>query len=304
MKCEPLWLRGFQKDFSKIVEAPLLEQNGNLTSDIESTVENLFLKAAKGVELSTNKNNFCSFKRGAVQYNRQFWFRIFTVLHSDFPLVCHILGYWHFNKLILDVFAKRGHNDVQIPEEVNNLWSVFVETIRQRNAQLKIDFEADSKLFFEALDLDAAFLKLLWTKQDNKTILKSCSLQSSEEDVLERIQLVAHENWVVVSENWNLCQIAQFLRESGSSSRDELKIPSLKHETEPCFRLLRIEGAITTSRLLDKGCAFFLNALQKENVGNAIDSTLNEFEGADFETLIATWMQESVRLNLWKNLTP
>ena len=140
--------------------------------------------------------------------------------------------------------------------------------------------------------------------QDNKTILKTWSLHSSEEDALERIQLVAHENWVVVSENWNLCHIAHSLRESGSSGRDELRIPSLKREAEPCFRLLRIEGATTTSLPLDKGCAFFLNALRRENIGNAIDSALSEFEDADFEASIAKWIQESVRLNLWKNLTP
>ena len=88
-KPAPPWLEDFQSRFGTVVRAPLDRATGTLVARVETYDPTM-------VEASIDGPTTTRAERLAV-YNRQYWFRLFGVLHSAFPLVCRLLGHWTFN---------------------------------------------------------------------------------------------------------------------------------------------------------------------------------------------------------------
>jgi hypothetical protein len=85
----PAWLGEFQACFGEAIRAPLDRTTGTLTAtpssyDPRIVADMLDGPTAKGTD------------RLAV-YNRQYWFRLFDVVQSAFPLTARLVGYWSFN---------------------------------------------------------------------------------------------------------------------------------------------------------------------------------------------------------------
>jgi hypothetical protein len=79
----PPWLADFQARFGDTLRTPLDRTSGTLTAT--PATYDAALVAEVGSE------------RLAV-YNRQYWLRLFGVLHDAFPLTARLVGYWAFNE--------------------------------------------------------------------------------------------------------------------------------------------------------------------------------------------------------------
>ncbi len=79
----PAWLADFQAHFGEALRTPLDRTRGTLIATPASYPSALAADAGAA--------------RLAV-YNRQYWFRLFTVLHDAFPLTARLVGYWDFNE--------------------------------------------------------------------------------------------------------------------------------------------------------------------------------------------------------------
>jgi hypothetical protein len=85
----PAWLAEFQALFGDTIRTPLERSSGTLRAQLTAYDARLVAEAADGP--ATNGAS-----RLAV-YNRQYWFRLFDVLQSVFPLTSRLMGYGSFN---------------------------------------------------------------------------------------------------------------------------------------------------------------------------------------------------------------
>ena len=87
----PPWLAAFQARFSAVLCAPLDRSTGTLRERAAD-----YPADACGDALATGRQSAA--ERLAV-YNRQYWFRLFSVLQHEYRLTARLLGAWHFNEL-------------------------------------------------------------------------------------------------------------------------------------------------------------------------------------------------------------
>jgi len=85
----PRWLADFQARFGDAIRTPLDRSRGTLTAKA-SSYDARIVGDARGGRTGDGGD------RLAV-YNRQYWFRLFDVLQSAFPLTARLVGYWSFN---------------------------------------------------------------------------------------------------------------------------------------------------------------------------------------------------------------
>jgi hypothetical protein len=85
----PAWLAEFQARFGDAIRTPLERSSGMLTAQASAYDARLMAEAADGP--ATHRAS-----RIAV-YNRQYWFRLFDVLQSAFPMTSRLMGYWSYN---------------------------------------------------------------------------------------------------------------------------------------------------------------------------------------------------------------
>lgn len=84
MKDAPAWLADFEARFGDAIRTPLDRTSGTLTATPRAYDAELAREAGE--------------EKLAV-YNRQYWFRLFDVMQSAFPLTTRLLGAWTFNAL-------------------------------------------------------------------------------------------------------------------------------------------------------------------------------------------------------------
>jgi len=85
----PDWLADFQHRFGAVLREPLDRATGTLTARVVRY-------APDAVREIRDAANASAAARLAV-YNRQYWFRLFSVLQTAYPLTTHLLGAWRFN---------------------------------------------------------------------------------------------------------------------------------------------------------------------------------------------------------------
>jgi len=85
----PAWLEDFQTRFGEVLRMPLARETGTLSATPDRYDSETVAGTLDGAGMT-------SAERLAV-YNRQYWFRLFGVLHGAFPLTCRLMGYWAFN---------------------------------------------------------------------------------------------------------------------------------------------------------------------------------------------------------------
>ncbi len=141
-RAAPPWLEDFQARFGAVLRAPLDRATGTLTVT-EGAYE------AGMVEATVDGPTTTGAERLAV-YNRQYWFRLFGVLHSAFPLACRLIGYWAFN-----AYAAR-YLDVHPPHgwDIDGVADGFVQFFER---ELEYDDAPEREAIVEAARIDAAF---------------------------------------------------------------------------------------------------------------------------------------------------
>ena len=84
----PSWLADFQARFGAVLRTPLERTTGTLTANAEKYDSNLVHDTRSGLDT----------------YNRQYWFRLFDVLQTAYPLTARLFGLWEFNEVAARFF--------------------------------------------------------------------------------------------------------------------------------------------------------------------------------------------------------
>ena len=102
----PAWLAELQARFGEALRTPLDRTSGTLTATPAEYAPELVDDVTSAARLAV--------------YNRQYWFRLFTVLQDAFPLTARLLGFWSFNEhaaRYLDAHPPRGWDLDQVPDD-------------------------------------------------------------------------------------------------------------------------------------------------------------------------------------------
>lgn len=148
MKPEPpAWLEAFQARFGDVLRTPLDRAPGTLTPTPDAYDRDVLESSLDGATLD-------GAARLAV-YNRQYWCRLFDVLHGAFPLVCRLQGYWQFNAFAgryLQAHPPRGWDLDDVPQGFADWFASDLDV-----SAPSLEAGVDARALIEAARIDAAF---------------------------------------------------------------------------------------------------------------------------------------------------
>ncbi len=275
-RAAPPWLEDFQARFGAVLRAPLDRATGTLKA-VEGAYD------AGMVESIVDGPATTSAERLAV-YNRQYWFRLFGVLHSAFPLTCRLMGYWAFNAYAaryLDAHPPRGW-------DLDSVADGFVRFFEPEH-----DDAPERIAIVEAARIDAAF-------RDVFRAPPVTPFRPSAEDEAHLLdaRLVVSPAVAIVSEHSALADVRRTILRDES----ERRVPFPRHWPE--VRLLAIvrtdEG--TGEIPLEAREAELLRLLAEHPVRAALgllERACTESERATLPAKTQNWLARSVMRGFW-----
>lgn len=288
----PAWLRALQASFGDAVRHPLDRSDGRLAASPER-YDVALVRATKATQAQG------AAERLAV-YNRQYWFRLFTVLHRAYPLLARLLGYWELNRLAsgyLTAHPPRGWDlDAIVPG-----FEPFLEA-EARGSTVVISQPAGrlpALAVRQAVAIDAAHHRVFRAPAE-------VAYQPSEKEgaALLASQLRFVPAAALLTESFPLCD----LRRQALSLTDERRLPLGEELPEPRSWLLMRHELSMGLFSLERREAQLLRLLQVHAVGDALGLLEAGCPPHEREALPArtrAWLARSVRLGLWAqpNLT-
>lgn len=144
LRAAPPWLEGMQSRFGEVLRTPLDRSTGTLTATPAA-----YPVAARD-EVTAGPHTPAE-ARLAV-YNRQYWFRLFTVLQTVFPLLVDLLGAWEFNDYASDFLLAHPPRGWDLEHVPDGFEGFFAERLRGHR---------DAAVLIAAAQLDAGWRALL-----------------------------------------------------------------------------------------------------------------------------------------------
>jgi Putative DNA-binding domain len=92
----PGWLLELQASFGDMLRTPLDRSTGSLRAN-DAAYPAPLMRAARPARDQSGGERLAA-------YNRQYWFRLFTVLQRAFPLTSRLIGFWHFNEYATEFY--------------------------------------------------------------------------------------------------------------------------------------------------------------------------------------------------------
>jgi len=150
----PAWLEELELRFGAMLALPLAREGGSLEATPERYDPVLEREVRAGPRSPASA-------RLAV-YQRQYWFRLLTVMHAAYPLTTRLLGHWHFNELatrFLGAHPAQGHDLDAVPDGFDSFLAAATPgpvVVMTRPA-----VELDRDVLLDAARLDAAYRRVL-----------------------------------------------------------------------------------------------------------------------------------------------
>jgi hypothetical protein len=276
------WLAALQARFTSVLRTPLDRTSGTLAAQRAQYDERACADVAGAAR-----------ERLAV-YNRQYWFRLFSALQSDFMLTARLFGYWEFNAHASRYFERRPPSSYDLAEASAG----FLRFLEEALAAEPESHALPRRALLEAARIDVAFRVVLRAAPEPRLELTADDAARLPEGRLVRSQALA-----LVEEHWPLLA----LRRSASDDKSErpLALPA-PHASPRSWALVRTEqghGLLP----LDSVQARLLALLDAHPVAEALARIEADPEAGDRATLPARtqrWLAEGMRLGFWTRLDP
>ncbi len=272
----PAWLGELQARFGEMLRTPLDRSTGQLRALPEHYPERLLREVRAGAGTSAGE-------RLAV-YNRQYWFRLLSVLHGAYPLTTRLLGHWHFNQ-----HAARFLASVRPTTELADLGLGFAEFLSQH---------AMPEAIIEAARVDRAYQRVArapWLAPYRPGPADAQRLLTSR---LEPSAALA-----IVREHWPLCELRRSLLAGADASEAPVPLPA-RLATAQLWLVLR-DSEQLSSLALEPLEAELLELLSAHPVGEALallEERCPENQRAALATQAQRWLARSVERGFWSAL--
>jgi len=277
----PPWLLQLQARFGEMLRAPLDRSTGQLRADTTAYEAAL-------VEAVAPSPTVPRADRLAV-YHRQYWFRLFTVLHGLYPLTTRLIGHWRFNDLAAAHLMKRPPRGVDIDTIGEHLELSLAEWLETTDASLGVDAAAVA----EAARVDAAFHRVTRAPHGEPFRPGPADAPRFADSCLRLSPGVA-----LVEERWPSCELRLSLLERPSADAIRLGSPWPAPRTWLLARHASKLGLLALETLE----AELLQLLQQYPLALALGKLEAGVPFAERESLperTQAWLARSVRLGVW-----
>lgn len=285
----PAWLAQFQRRFGTIIRTPLDGTSGTLQVEPES-----YDRELTGVALASQK--LTSAARLAI-YNRQYWFRLFTVFHGAFPLTTRLLSHFGFNAYVSRFLLARPPRDWDIDSALVGFDDFLREALPAGTVPIagqRVGVEPLAVV--QAARIDAAFHRVF---RAPAVVPFHPGPEHAQQLLASR--LVAAPSAAVLEEHWPLCE----LRKSIALDRSETAVPLPERSSKPRFWLLLRSGTKLSLLPLEPREAQLWSLLQEVSVGTALqrlEQDCSKDELVDLPASTQRWLARSVTLGFWVGL--
>jgi hypothetical protein len=286
----PEWLSEFQAAFGEALRAPLNSSTGTFRASPSSYPQTIRRAALAAGPVSGDE-------RLAV-YNRQYWFRLFGVLQSAFPLTARLLGYFRFNELASDFLAQHPPHTWNIDDVPNGFDAFLAGAVPEAGVALpRSDGTAPREALLEAARLDAAWRRVFFAPS-------VAPFRPTAEDAARLVEsyLVGAEAVALFSEHRPLLDLRRRLDEFPG----EKPVPLPPSLASPAFWALVRKPAGIGQLPLEPQEARLFELLAAEPVGRALsllESECPEGERAALPSRAQAWLARSVELGFWTGLS-
>ncbi len=266
MKMAPEWLADFQASFGAALRTPWEFSQGRVHVQRSLAPKDLVI-------LPRSRR---SAEAGMSDYQRQYWFRLITVLQNDFPLTAHVMGLWNFNQLAQSYVLQCPPRDFDLA----NVRKYFLDFL---------EGSEHSALRRQAARLDDIRASVFMAPAYR--VWQARSVQDPASIVLH-----AAPDWRIFHEDWSLVELCLNLPQAKGDG--PCPIPQKLSRT---WLIQRDEQGLMHRPLTwEQGRLYeFLN---EQSIGEAIMRLegLSSIEGTeDLAQKVQQWMAASVNWGLW-----
>jgi hypothetical protein len=276
------WLEELQRSFGSALRTPLDAQSGSLRAQPDQYDPQLVASVAGDAR-----------ERLAV-YNRQYWFRLFTVMQTSWPLTARLLGMFHFN-----LHAQRfllhtppAHYDLRVVTlgfEAYLAEHVLTEAVDRGPRHPPLPKRA----LLEAAVADAAFARVFHAPAEPRFDPSQCSA-----DALVQRRLLSSASHARIKEHWPLAELRATLRDDPSELAVELPPQLAAAQT---WLFFRTPQGVTQLRLAPPH-ARLLELLEAHPLGPALaqlEAEADPSTRAVLPELTQAWIAHGVANGFW-----
>jgi hypothetical protein len=275
----PDWLADFQARFGSMLRTPLDRASGTLTAATAEYDPQLCDEVLDGPLAGAAE-------RLAV-YNRQYWFRLFSVLQAGFPLTARLMGYWTFNGVAANYLIAHPPRGWDIEQIADGFPPFFEDSLGESAWRLALS---------ESIRIDAAY----------REVFRAASLpplRPSASDAADLLsgRLVPHPALRLVEERRALLALRTRLLATSDSAAIELPPPLAQPQT---WAIIRREAG--TERIpLEAREAELMALLGQHSVAEALgclEGSCPAEERAHLPDKVHAWLARSIQLGFWCSL--
>lgn len=285
----PAWLEGYQGRFSAMLRTPLDRSSGTLRDRTAAYPAELCAEALGGRGLDAAE-------RLAV-YNRQYWFRLFTVMQHEYRLTTRLLGPWTLNGLAAQLLEARPPREHDLACAADGFAEFLEHVVPRAGVVLEREQRAVPKqALVQAARIDDAF-RLVFRAPEQAAFAPSAADAARMEHARLRWSLAVRR----VEEAWPLLA----LRDAAIDGERAVELPA----PHPRPRQLMICRAPAGFRIvpLEPLAAQLMERLERMPLGAALAELEHSVPASDRATLPAMtqrWLADGMRFGYWTGLEP
>lgn len=272
-----------QRCIGEVLRHPLSRGSGTLCSSVEAIATPFQHEFVSDARADASE-------RLAI-YNRQYWFRLFSVMQQEFPLVAHLLGHWEFNAWVSDYLESAPPTAIDIAGSGDG----FVEFVRTES-QRRIQSPAPSiPLVQQAAEIDEAFRRIF-----RAPAVTPWRPDPSETARLGQVRLRAASNIAFVREEWPLVELREALDPDDECPFTPFEPLALANH----WAVIRTLSGVGRVALEDAEYALF-KAIQRVPLHAALPAMevdLSESDRSRLPSRVNAWLARSTKLGFWCGL--
>lgn len=291
----PEWLVEFQREFGALLRTPLDRTGGKLQGDVQ--------RYPQAVVRETLAPPTRSERERLAVYNRQYWFRLFTMLQRAYPLTAQLLGHWAFNGLGSRYLEAHPPRERELAKVALGFSGYLLEQLERDGARTLRDAAAPGPpvelplaALIDAVQLDAAWRAVFAAPDAGRLSLSPGDAARLAEARLERSPSVA-----LVWLGYPLVELR--VRAFARQSEQPLPVPEPSPESVP-WLLVRQERGVGHVKLEQTEARLF-EELFEHPVATALErleQSVPESERALLPEKTQAWLARSVRLGVWSGV--
>jgi len=184
----PCGLADLQRDFGKAISQPFLFDGGG-SGDYRLAQESYPKGIVDVMQDQPERNHSGADRLGT--YNRQYWFRLLTIMQKEYALTCSLMGLLPFNQLVMAYLDACPSSSAHL-RDLSNRFPDFLQ--RQGKQHLPAVHQAVSLEFRMIQAFDAA----------HREPLNPQTMDEHSRESLTANPLSFQPHWFLFQEDWNL----------------------------------------------------------------------------------------------------